>query len=231
MVAELKPAPERDFRGPGCDARCRLVNAFQAGVFGRQEFLLHSTDAHERYGRQQAAGAQGFDFDIVRTGPLAVNLDTMDVTVDGDPVVLTSTELKILICVVARRGAAIKNPELIREVWGFEFGAGCFEPDLHLCRTTVSRLRAKLGAAKSLIETVTGIGYRVRVIPTDAAPPPFVPRTSAGGLLNGRWSLAWPECRRCKRTDRAHASRGYCTGCKHYVSSHGLIAADRGGAS
>lgn len=213
MVAELKPAPERDFRGPGCDDRCRVIHAFQHGEFGRQEFLLHSPDAHERYGRLQAGADRGFDFDVVRTGPLAIDLDGMRVAVDGVGVELTSLELQILLCVARRRGAVVRVPELMREVYGFESGPGLLGQDAHLARVHVSRLRAKLGPAKSLIETVFGIGYRLGMAPSDATIPPYVRATGCSTALNGRWALRWKECRACESNARPHKARGYCRAC------------------
>jgi len=68
---------------------------------------------------------------------------------------LTDRERALLAALLARKGAVLSKPELLRRVWR---GA---ETDEHLVEVTVARLRQRLGPASDGIETVVRRGYRV----------------------------------------------------------------------
>jgi DNA-binding response OmpR family regulator len=93
---------------------------------------------------------------IVRLGPVVLNTDTYQVTVDGRVLDLTYKEFELLRFLASRRGRVFTRTMLLREVWGYDFYGGTRTVDVH-----VRRLRAKLGPAhEHLIETVRGVGYR-----------------------------------------------------------------------
>jgi DNA-binding response OmpR family regulator len=54
----------------------------------------------------------------------------------------------------------ISRPEILREVFGYDFDPGTNLVDVH-----VANLRRKLGDQAARIETVRGIGYRLRSRP------------------------------------------------------------------
>ncbi len=92
----------------------------------------------------------------VQLGPLALDLDTYRVTVQGRPIDLTYKEFELLRYLAERPGRVFTRPALLREVWGYDFYGGTRTVDVH-----IRRLRAKLGPEfESLIETVRGVGYR-----------------------------------------------------------------------
>jgi uroporphyrinogen-III synthase len=68
---------------------------------------------------------------------------------------MTDRERALLGALLAKPGAVVSKPELLRRVW---HGA---ETDEHLVEVTVARLRQRLGAASDGIETVVRRGYRV----------------------------------------------------------------------
>jgi len=78
---------------------------------------------------------------------------------DGDQeVALTRREIEVLALLAEERGRIVSRRMLLREVWRFE-RAEHLETrtvDMH-----VAKLRKKLGAARDLIETVRGEGYRL----------------------------------------------------------------------
>lgn len=203
MVAAL--IPERDMRGPGCDDRCRVVRVFQAGVFGRQELLLHAPDTHERWGRLQMGGAR--ETEVVRTGRLEFDRDRLLVRVDGRQIHLTATEAGIMVCLAHHLDRVVPYTALLQAVWGLElFGSS----ERHLVRATVGRLRAALGPlAGGLIQTSVGIGMRLLALPVGDEPPHI-----RGSRLQGRWSLAADRCADCGGTDSPHYGRGLCNRCR-----------------
>jgi DNA-binding response OmpR family regulator len=92
----------------------------------------------------------------IRLGPLALDVDTYRVTVDGRPLDLTFKEFELLRYLAARPGRVFTRTTLLREVWGYDFYGGTRTVDVH-----VRRLRAKLGPShEHLVETVRGVGYR-----------------------------------------------------------------------
>ena len=95
--------------------------------------------------------------DVVSAGPLEIHRDEHRVTVNGRPVELTPTEYKLLLLLTERRGRVQGRAQLLESVWDAAPDIQTRTVDMH-----VQRLRAKLGPAGDLIETVRGFGYRVR---------------------------------------------------------------------
>ncbi|MGW5697975.1 response regulator transcription factor [Streptomyces asiaticus] len=76
---------------------------------------------------------------------------------DGRELALTVREFDLLAFLLRHPGVAFTREELMREVWGWDFG------DLSTVTVHVRRLRGKVEddpAAPRLIQTVWGIGYR-----------------------------------------------------------------------
>jgi DNA-binding response OmpR family regulator len=93
---------------------------------------------------------------VVRLGPVAINVETYQVTVGGRPLDLTYKEFELLRHFAEHPGRAFSRGRLLQEVWGYDFYGGTRTVDVH-----VRRLRAKLGPEhEHLIETVRGVGYR-----------------------------------------------------------------------
>jgi len=76
--------------------------------------------------------------------------------VAGAPVALSPRERALLEMLVRRRGEVLARPEILREVFGYEFDPGTNVVDVH-----VAHLRRKLRAASVRIETVRGFGYKL----------------------------------------------------------------------
>jgi DNA-binding winged helix-turn-helix (wHTH) protein len=79
------------------------------------------------------------------------------VVLDGVAVELTRLEAEVLAHLKAREGRAVPHEELLREVWGHEWTGGS-----NVVQVVVSGLRRKLGDRAAAIETVRGVGYRLR---------------------------------------------------------------------
>jgi len=93
---------------------------------------------------------------MVRLGPIALDIDSYQVTAQGRPMDLTYKEFELLRYLTERPGRVFTRPTLLREVWGYDFYGGTRTVDVH-----IRRLRAKLGPElEKLIETVRGVGYR-----------------------------------------------------------------------
>ena len=95
--------------------------------------------------------------DVRQIGPLRIDSTAHRVTVDGREIDLTPTEFKLLLLLVERRGRVQPRNLLLEMVWEAAPDIQTRTVDMH-----VQRLRAKLGVAGDLIETVRGFGYRIR---------------------------------------------------------------------
>lgn len=89
-------------------------------------------------------------------GPLEVDCDAYRVMVEGKRVHLTWLEMRLLMYLIENKGRARSRDDLLRDVWGYNPNVASRSPDAH-----VRRLRAKLGSAQDLIQTVRGMGYRL----------------------------------------------------------------------
>ena len=90
----------------------------------------------------------------LRSGAVALDPRTSSVTLDGQPVKLTSHELRVLSYLMHHRGRVVSQSELTEHIY-----AQTFDRDSNTVEVFIARLRRKLGA--STIETVRGLGYRI----------------------------------------------------------------------
>jgi two-component system phosphate regulon response regulator PhoB len=95
--------------------------------------------------------------DVLAIGPIQIDTSAHRVLVGGSAVELTPTEYKLLLVLAERRGRVQDRSQLLEIVWEAAPDIQTRTVDMH-----VQRLRAKLGAAGVLIETVRGFGYRLR---------------------------------------------------------------------
>ena len=103
----------------------------------------------------------GADAEVLRHGPLSVDLRTRRVTVSGNDVALTPKEFAILECLVSDPGRLISRQEIVERAWDEHWYGPTKVLDVHL-----AALRRKLGDP-SLIETVYGHGFRLADRPAD----------------------------------------------------------------
>jgi len=98
------------------------------------------------------------DSATITLGQLEIDTAAHLVRVGGEPVELTPTEYKLLLLLAERRGRVQDRGHLLESVWEAAPDIQTRTVDMH-----VQRLRAKLGEAGEMIETVRGFGYRLRV--------------------------------------------------------------------
>jgi len=79
------------------------------------------------------------------------------VTVGEQPVDLTYTEFRILEYLATHPGWVFTRYQIVDAVRGEDYAVTDRSVDVH-----VASLRRKLGPAKAFVQTVRGVGYRVR---------------------------------------------------------------------
>lgn len=107
--------------------------------------------------RAPARAAQESVDDTLEVGPLKASPSRHEVTCDGKPVNLTLREFDLLTFLMRSPGVVFNRETLLQRVWGWDFDGGSRTVDVH-----VQTLRQKLGDAAGLVETVRGVGYRLR---------------------------------------------------------------------
>jgi DNA-binding response OmpR family regulator len=90
----------------------------------------------------------------VIAGPLIIDPERCEVTVKGEPVTLTATELRLLLSMARNPGRVFRREELARMALGDDFEGLDRTIDAH-----IKNLRRKVGA--EMIVTVFGVGYKL----------------------------------------------------------------------
>ena len=106
---------------------------------------------------RRAAPAEATEAAVMRFGLIVMDEEAFQVTVDGEPVRLTALEFRLLKTFMERRGRVQTRDRLLGDVWGYAVEVTTRTVDTH-----VKRLREKLGPASGYIETLRGVGYRMR---------------------------------------------------------------------
>ena len=91
-------------------------------------------------------------------GPISLNSERYEVTVNGKRIELTTTEFKILEVLIEKRGSVFTRDQLLKKkrLWGDDKLVYDRTIDVH-----IKNLREKLGKAGNMIKTIRGIGYKL----------------------------------------------------------------------
>ena len=121
--------------------------------FSPRETLLR-IKAVLRRRRSAPAGGDGKSLELggMRLDPAAHRLE-----VRGKDVSLTATEFRLLQVLMERRGRVQTRSALLADVWGYAEDVDSRTVDTH-----IRRLRRKLSSESDRIETVIGVGYRLK---------------------------------------------------------------------
>ena len=112
--------------------------------------------------------SRGHSESIIRTGNIALNIDTRTAEVCGEPVHLTPSEYKVLELLSLRKNSVLTKEMCLNHLYN-----GLKEPEVKIIDVFICKLRKKLAAAAqgdNQIETVWGGGYMLRDTPTAHQP-------------------------------------------------------------
>ncbi|MFZ4585102.1 MAG: response regulator [Acidimicrobiia bacterium] len=124
--------------------------------FGFRELVARIRAVTRRSGALNDAEDDG-ESAVTTVGALAVDRRSHRVAVDGVPVALTPKEFDLLAFLAEDPGAVKTRQAIIETVWDPHWYGPTKTLDVHM-----ASLRRKLGDA-DLIETVRGVGFRLRV--------------------------------------------------------------------
>ncbi len=126
---------------------------YLAKPFGMMELVSRVNALLRRSGKE--SGQDGYE--VLRAEGLALTPSKRSVTVNDEPVTLTFKEFELLRMLLENRGLVLSREQLLELVWGWSYSGNTRTVDVH-----IQTLRQKLGEAGSLIETIRGVGYRVK---------------------------------------------------------------------
>jgi len=94
---------------------------------------------------------------LVRVGELSLNPDTYECVLSGEKLDLTRSEFRLLESLMRNQGRVLSRESLIEEIQGEGVNVVGRTVDTH-----VFGLRKKLNQYADMIETIRGVGYRVK---------------------------------------------------------------------
>ncbi len=110
---------------------------------------------------------------VVEEEPARLTIGALDLdvaehrcSVNGSEISLTALEFRLLHYLMTRLGQVKSRKQLLEEVWKLQGSLETRTIDTH-----INRLRQKLGKSGEYLETVRGVGYRIRKPLPTVAPP------------------------------------------------------------
>ena len=119
--------------------------------FNTNELMLRISKMLKRSGAPSEPAGQS----RIEIGGVVIDEDLHQLAVDGENVVLTATEFRLLKLLMERKGRVQSRDHLLVNVWHYDTDIETRTVDTH-----VRRVREKLGQHAHMIETVRGVGYR-----------------------------------------------------------------------
>lgn len=143
-------------------ARTTLDERLQGLNLGADDYLTKPFYVEELIARIHAVARRtgGVPQSILQLGDLTMNLLTREIRLSGKKIELTAREFGLLECLIRSPGRVLTRTQLLEHLWGYSF-----DPGTNLVDVNVQRLRKKLadaGDQTGLIETVRGVGYRIK---------------------------------------------------------------------
>ena len=125
---------------------------YVAKPFGMMELISRIKAVLRRSANGSISGEDAFEIGEIRLDP-----KKHEVTAAGEVVNLTLKEYELLKRLMKNPNIVMTRDCLLEDIWGYDFDGETRTVDVH-----VRTLRQKLGTCGERIETVRGVGYRMR---------------------------------------------------------------------
>jgi DNA-binding response OmpR family regulator len=142
-------------------ARSELHERVEGLNLGADDYLAKPFYIEELVARLHVVTrrAAGGGVSTLTVDDLTIDLLTREVARGGRAVELTPREFQLLEHLARNPGRVLTRAQICERVWGYDF-----DPGTNLVDVYIQRLRRKLEtpATPALIETIRGVGYRIR---------------------------------------------------------------------
>ena len=128
-------------------------------LISRVNALLRRHERDVQTGQREMAAAG--DGETLEAGPICLNVARYQVTADGEEVQLTHKEFEMLRYLMENRGIVVSRDLLLDRVWGYSIAGETRTVDAHV-QTLRKKLSEVCPEASTYIETVRGVGYRLK---------------------------------------------------------------------
>jgi two-component system phosphate regulon response regulator PhoB len=119
--------------------------------FSPREVVLRVKAVLRRFQQEESV------VELIEVGGIELDISGHQLRVRAKEVPLTATEFRLLRLLLERSGRVQTRGQLLSDVWGYAEDIDSRTVDTH-----IRRLRRKLGPEAERIETVIGVGYRLR---------------------------------------------------------------------
>lgn len=142
-------------------ARSELNERLEGLNLGADDYLTKPFHIEELIARLHAVTrrAAGTSQSILSVADLTMHLLTREVTRAGQAIELTTREFSLLEHLMRSPGRVLTRVEIVERVWDYNF-----DPGTNLVDVYIQRLRKKVDGESpvKLIETIRGVGYRIK---------------------------------------------------------------------
>jgi len=145
-------------------ARTEVIDKVVGLESGADDYLTKPFEPRElaarirvqlRHSSERGGSGDSKESGEIKLGDLIINLETREITFKGNIKDFTKMEFEFLVLLAETPNRAFSREEILNKVWGYEN-----YPSTRTVDTHVLQIRQKL--FDELIETVRGVGYRLR---------------------------------------------------------------------
>jgi DNA-binding response OmpR family regulator len=138
------------------DTKQDIVEGLNSGA---DDYLVKPFSFEELLARIRAVGRRGDKVftEILEVESLTLNPQTREVYLKDTQVRLTQKEFNILEFLMRRRGVVVSRDTILENMWDFSFDSFSNIVDVH-----IKNLRKKINKYDQLLETVRGVGYKIK---------------------------------------------------------------------